>query len=797
MVRRLLPFLVLLAACGTTVDAPPRNDQPDAAASYFAAKRSGTDDALARLAAAREAMRRMPRYSTASDAFLERAKPRLLASAAVLQPWQQLGPGNIGGRTRVLVIDPTNPQVIYAGGVSGGIWKTVNAGQRWEPVGDDLANIAVNSLVMHPADPLTLYAGTGEGYFREEVRGTGLPLRGNGIFVTHDGGATWTPLTSTSGPDFHWVNDLVVSRKDPSRIYAATRTGVWRSTDAGLSWTRVHPSSEKGGCLELAYRTDQPGDWLFASCGTLAQATVYRAKNAESDAAWEAVLSTPNMGRTSLAVAPSNPSTVYALAASNEAGTFNQGLLAVYRSTASGDAGSWEPRVTNQSTDALSRVLLTNAYTAKVSSCGSAQNITMGWYCNTISVDPVNSERVWVGGVDLFRSDDGGARFGLASYWWGEGPTFVHADQHAIVFHPQYDGAGNRTVYFANDGGVFRTADALAPVATVAAGACDPNASGMSFEALNHNFGVTQFYHGAVWPDGRTFIGGTQDNGTIVGRVGEPDAWTTVVGGDGAYVAVDPTDPSYVYAQTQYGRVYRSTNGGQLFYPSSSGLSDQFLFITPMQIDLNDPKRLWIGGRRMWRSDARGTGWKWASTNLPGQVSAIAVAPGLSDRVLAGTNEGSIVRTDSATTASGTTTWSAVKPREGWVSSIGFDPVDPNLVYATYAGFGGSHVWRSTDGGTAWTPIDNGLPDLPVHSVAVDPTRRTRLYLGTDLGVFVSIDGGASWAVENTGFANAVTETVLVAQGATGPAVYAFTHGRGAWRAELTPRNGKRRGARH
>lgn len=800
MARRLLPLLLFLAACGTAIHAPLRNDDPEAAASYYAAKRAGTADVHASLATARDAMRQMPRYSTVTDGFAERRVHRLdsqgLASDAVFAPWHHLGPGNIGGRTRTLIVDPANPKVMYAGGVSGGIWKTETGGLRWKPIGDDLANIAVNSLVMHPTDPLTLYAGTGEGYFREEVRGTGLPLRGNGIFATHDGGATWTVLASTSGPDFHWVNDLVISRRDPSRLYAATRTGVWRSADGGTTWTRVHASSEKGGCLELAYRFDQPGDFLFASCGTLSQATVYRTKAAESDTAWEAVLPQPDMARTSLAIAPSNPSIVYALAASNQAGTFNQGLLAVYRSTANGDPGTWEPRVTNQSTDVLSTTLLTNAYTMKNAGCGSSQNVTMGWYCNTIAVDPVDPERVWVGGVDLFRSDDGGARFGLASYWWG-GPSFMHADQHAIVFHPQYDGVNNRTIYFANDGGIYRTGDALAAVATAPGSACQQNASSMRFEPLNHSFGVTQFYHGAVMPDGRSFIGGTQDNGTLIGNAGVPDGWKTVLGGDGAYVAVDPTDANYLYAQTQYGNVYRSTNGGTVFYPARSGLSDQFLFITPMQIDPNQPKRLWIGGRRMWRSDERGTGWKWASTTLPGQVSAIAVAPGLSDRVLAGTNEGSIARTDGATMASGTTAWSVVRPRDGWVSSIAFDPFDANVAYATYAGFGGNHVWRSADGGTSWTAIDNGLPDLPVHSIAVDPTRRTRLYLGTDLGVFVSLDGGATWAVENTGFANAVTEHVVVGQGSLGPAVYAFTHGRGAWRAELVVRTGRRRGARH
>jgi len=158
--------------------------------------------------------------------------------------------------------------------------------------------------------------------------------------------------------------------------------------------------------------------------------------------------------------------------------------------------------------------------------------------------------------------------------------------------------------------------------------------------------------------------------------------------------------------------------------------------------------------------------------------------------VLAGTTEGTIARTNDATT------WTTTRPRDGWVSSLTFDPVDANLVFATYAGFGGAHVWKSSDGGATWTSIDGNLPDMPVHAIAVDPTRRTRLFLGTDLGVFVSLDGGASWSVENTGFANAVTEAIFIGPGDLGPAVYAFTHGRGAWRAELTITGAKRRSVR-
>ena len=789
-------------------------DEPGEAAEYYASRREmeGDETPIRRYAAARERMAAMSRYATSDDKLVPARgdRGRGVASDAVISnkaigSWTFLGPGNVGGRTRVLLIDPKNPDVMYAAAVSGGIWKTVNGGARWDATGDLLANLAVNSLVMDPADSSTLYAGTGEGYFREEQRGTGLPLRGNGIFVTHDGGASWSDLPSTATSDFHWVNDLVVSTHDTRRIYAATRNGVWRSDDAGATWTNALTTNVKGGCLDLAWRGDTAGDYLFASCGTFERATVYRNEHAENDGTWTSVLSEANMGRTTLAIAPSDPAVIYALSASNEPGvTTYQGMLAVFRSEKNGDPASWTAVVRNTDADKLARLLLTNPAPATGSICtkdGVDNWTTMGWYCNTIAVDPADSNRVWAAGVDLFRSDDGGRSWGLGSAWWvkSDDPRFVHADQHAIVFDPRYNGTSNRKVFVANDGGVFRSDDARATVAKGPAAACNPN-TGMRWHNLNNNYGATQFYHGDAFPDGLRYLGGAQDNGTIIGDVRKGlNQWQRVAGGDGGYVAIDRVDPSIVYAESQNGRLFKSTDGALTFEPFPFP-NDSFIFITPFLLDPNAHQRIWIGGRSMWRSDAGDGKWAQAGPQFAGRVSAIAVAPGRSELVLAGTNSGEIMRTTEALTATATSNWKNTAPRGGFVSSLTFDPVDSNVAYATFAGFGGTHLWKSIDAGLTWSPLDGSgagaLPDIPVHSIAIDPTRRERLYLGTDLGIFTSSDGGNQWMVENSGFQAVVTETVFIGRGAYGPAVYAFTHGRGAWRAELTAPSRRRAAGR-
>jgi hypothetical protein len=488
---------------------------------------------------------------------------------------------------------------------------------------------------------------------------------------------------------------------------------------------------------------------------------------------------------------------IYAVAATIAGGTFLNGLHAVFRSTSSGNPNTWTAQARNTHPTKLNTVLLTNPLFAFASECGfgASQFFNQGWYDNVVAVDPVDPNRVWVGGIDLFRSDDGGMSWGMASHWWAESnnPRFSHADQHVIVFHPQYNGTTNKIMFVGNDGGLFRTDDALAAVATGPTAPCSTSNGNVRWRELNNNYGVTQFYHGVPFPNGETYFGGTQDNGTVVGtdRNGI-DGWNQILGGDGGYVAVDPGNTNILYAETQFGGIRKSINGGATFSAATSGINDDRLaFITPFIVDPSNSQRLWTGGEFLWRTTNRAANWVQASTRIttPGAVSAIAVAPTNPNNVLAGTSDGFILRTNIGLTSSATTQWPSVQPRTGFVSSVMFDPTNANIAYATYSTFGGVHVWRSTDAGATWRGIDGSgttrIPDIPVHWIVVDPANTSRLYVGTDLGVFVSTDGGTRWAVENTGFANVVTEALALATFRGITTLYAFTHGRGGWRVAL------------
>jgi hypothetical protein len=762
-------------------DEPAREDEPGKAQEFFARKRAPFGETAVpteRYAVARKQMARMRTYSTASSAFARRVgNTGISPSLPNIGTWSSLGPGNVGGRTRAILIDPTPPgNTYYAAGVAGGVWKSTNAGASWTAMGDAMANLAVSSLAMNPAAPAEILAGTGEGYYNLDA------ARGAGIFKTTNAGATWTQLAATNNANFYYVNDVVWS-PNTGYVYAATQTGIWRSTNGGTSWASILNTSIPspgllGGCLDLALRTDVATDWLIAACGTFTTSALYVTEDAHAAFPSFGTFFEAAMGRTSLAIAPSNQNIVYALAADN---TDTSVLYAVFRSA---DGGHNWAKTASQASAEVDTLLLTNPVYAEC----LGQELGQGWYDNVIAVDPADptGNTVWAGGIDLFRSTNGGVNWRPASSWWEGGlPYYLHSDQHAIVFHPT-----TGTMLIGNDGGIFQTTNRSAAPGQLPG--CQGVGSSIGFQPLNNGYGVTQFYYGAVFPNETSYFGGTQDNGTVRGNDGGPNAWTQLLGGDGGAVAVDPDHPNVVFAENYGLSIKKSTDGGAHFAAATSGISGDvgFAFIAPFVMDPTAPQRLWTGGYYAWRTDNQGASWTRASSVLSSGVTAIAVSPVDGNYVLMGTEHGVVHHTVTGLSTGPATAWTAGTVRSGYISSLAFDNTSPAVAYATISSFGGFHVWKSSTGGATWNQIDgtgvNKIPDIPVHSIVVDPINPLRLYVGTDLGVFVTIDGGLNWGKENTGFTNAVTESLVI----KGFNLYAFTHGRGAWRVPLLPGSG-------
>ncbi len=700
-------------------------------------------------------------------AMMRQAQSRVSAKGADLSrtAWAWLGPANIGGRVNTIAFLPSDASKVWVGTAGGGIWKSQNAGASWAVVDDFLANLSVTSLVINPATPTTMYAGTGEAY-------SGGQTRGAGVFKSTDGGVIWTQLASTTGTDWYFVRRLAIS-PDGATLLAATSmyysnvpAGIWRSTDGGTTWTQTFLLPNGNSMDDVKFH---PTDSSQAVAGSH-EGGIWR--TADGGVTWQGGTYT-GAGRIELAYAPSNPLIVYA----NVDKTKGQ----LWKSTDGG--ANW------------ASVNTTAQYLG-----------TQGWIHTAVWVDPTNANTVVVGGLDLWRSTNGGATLTKISRWQAgppSGSTSAHADQKVIVSPPGYNGTSNKLLYVGNDGGVFRTQDVLAVQEEA------------GWENLNTNLGVTQFYGFAV-NSANVVVGGTQDNGTLRFN-GDPMRWTPMFGGDGGYAAADPADPKYLYGEYTNLTIHRSGNGGDWQaediygeywkYDATNGWQKATTtspiadagkntanFIAPFILDPNNSNRMYGGGQSLWRTNnvknamgAGGPDWLAVKAATPGNnITAMAVAPGNADRVWVGHRGGEVFLTTNGTDAS--PTWNQMGggtlPARA-VTRIVVDPANANTVYVTFGGFSPDNIWRSPDNGGNWTSFTGTgvkLPEIPVYDLKINPTNANWFYAATELGVFTSEDGGANWAAMNDGPAN-VRVTELVLQSNT---LYAGTFGRGIYKAALT-----------
>ncbi len=652
---------------------------------------------------------------------LKKARQMPALFKAIEQNWQELGPFNIGGRTRAIVVHPQNPNVWWLGSVGGGIWKTEDAGEHWRPVTDDMPALAISTIDICREKPDILYAGTGEGVGNYDA------IVGNGIFKTIDGGEHWVQLPSTAGKyNFRFVNRLVVDPQHPDTVVAATNTGILRTFDGGTNWLLL----KHGKSLQVVANPKNFSS-LFAMFGSDG---IY--KSTDLGLHWNRVArEITNNGRIELAVSPSDTNFVYATAANTKGGV--QGF---YQSEDGGK--TWK-------------------------NLGSSTNWlgSQGWYDNTLVVHPFDPHIVFVGGLDLYRlhiQGNGMNAVQLTSWWGGNGLPYVHADHHFLVTIANKD--SSFALLDANDGGIFYSPD-----------------SGISWQSKDNGYNVTQYYDGDRHPFLRQYIGGAQDNGTSLSPV-DPDkqsAWQEVVGGDGFDCAWDKFDPFNVYATLYDSRVYKSTDGGYHFSPANNGLPQSDIFHTPLIMDPFNPQKLFTISEKdkIYITYNGGQNWQGYHVDLNGgRWVRIAVSQADSSVVwIAAASSYINVSTDG-----GKTFEKVTKPDNApnaYVTGIATNPQDSATALVMFGVYGYGKIFRTHDLGRTWEDITNNLPEIPVHCALYLPYDTTQIWLGTDIGLFTSQDNGQSWQ-----FAQGTLPAVSIRRlKIVNKEIIAVTHGRGIW----------------
>lgn len=706
----------------------------------------------------------------------------------IISGWNEK-PSNMGGRTRAIMFDPGDPthKKVWAAGVTGGLWYTNDISMPdslWHPVNNFWDNLSVCALASDPNNNQIMYAGTGEAQtaiiiYRESSG------RGAGILRTTNGGQSWDILPSTA--NFAYVTDIKVrSENGTSVIYAGVSSGkykginqqslpsdgLYRSLDGGQSWTQVLPNipgtADPYSPSDIELTADgrifvgtgpninlQGGAViLYSDSGTSGSWTVYDYYNTLISSSSQF----PLPGRVMLGAAPSNANYIYALISHgyNNGFNFYEGGY-ILRSTNKG--ASWSVR--NMPPDYSNR-----------------NWANLAWHAFTIGVDQNDPSTLFVGGLDLHRSTNGGQSWNRYSDWalmyYGGGPDYVHADQHAVVYKP----GSSSEILFGCDGGVFRSTNG--------------NASIPTFSERSHGMNTLQFYTGSIYPIAGSSIvmGGLQDNGTLMTDGTALTIGNMVSGGDGAYCFFDEDEPNIFLTSSQYSNYtvfvdsqYAnsiSANTGVFINPSAYDYKDNFLY-------MNMGSFFGSNLNKLIRSE--GIPWFPTADEIPILAGANSYFSHLTysrhsaigiPTLFVGTAAGRVFRITNAQSFLPTVT-DITGPSfpTAAVSCIAVGASNDTLM-VTFSNYGINSVWQTTDGGLSWESREGNLPDMPIRWAVYHPDNNMQALLATETGVWSTSNLNQTnpwWIPLNTGMANVRVDMLRIRH--SDNTVLASTHGRG------------------
>ena len=697
--------------------------------------------------------------------------------------WESV-PSNMGGRTRAIMFDPNDPSnnKVWAAGVTGGLWYNddiSNIDSRWVAVNDFWDNLSVSQIIYDPLDTETFYVATGEANtalitYRESSS------RGIGIWKSNDAGLTWSLLPSTA--DFQYVTDMAAKQvNNEVEIYAsvvsgtyqgqdhesAPSDGLFKSLNGGQTWTQVLPNIPS---TDIPY---SPSDIEITASGNIIVGTM---KNLDGDGGAVILSSTTGdsdswsisnqyqlliesnsnyniPGRIIFSSCASNPSIVYGVVGSGFLNNMGFNLSYGNYIIKSYDGGlSWE--------------------TVNLPTSSGGDWASLAWHALEIEVSPVNPDIVFIGGLELYRSDDGGISWSNLSDWdlmyYGGGDRYVHADIHKVAFQP-----GNpNTIAVTSDGGVFYSENSLS--------------SNPVFIERNQGYNTLQFYTCDILDDNQNtyMVGGLQDNGTLFYDGGDLDINDMISGGDGAFCFFDDNDPLLI-TSTYYNAwyffnldnnsvEYGNGNSGVFINPSDYDSDNNILYANKVRFNGSQANRI-IKLTNI-ESDPNISTINLGTTS-PVYFSNLKLSPFNSNTLFLGTQSGRLYKSININGQPSSLNIGDDDFPTANISSIDIGSSENELL-VTFSNYGVSSIWYTQDGGSNWEEKESTLPDMPVRWGLLHPDDSNYALIATEIGVWETsnlLDQNVNWLPSSSGLANVRVDMLSM----SGDKVLAATHGRG------------------
>jgi photosystem II stability/assembly factor-like uncharacterized protein len=656
--------------------------------------------------------------------------------------WNYIGPENTpllintsnksgNGRLNCIAFHPEDDSLIYVGAPSGGLWISSDKGATWNTTTDKLSSIGISDIAVVKNDTVTeIYIATGDG--------DGGDTYAIGILKSLDGGINWdTTALSLEAANNIYFRRIIADPANARTMLTTSSDGIFKTTDAWASYTKVASGNFKD--IEL-----KPGNGSYVYATTFepsGNARIFRSTDGGNTffPLSSGLNISGRVNRIELAVSPANPEIIYALCSS----ALNSGFYALYRSTNSGN--SWSLMYGDDRKNLLG-----------ISPTGNSAG-GLGYYAIAMAVSPTNANIIMVGGINLWRSTNGGTEWTLSSAFYHD-PTYeyVHADQHFITYSPH-----NGHLYAANDGGIYFSIN-----------------NGYNWADLSNNLEILQTYRlGSSLDTVNNLITGNQDNGTLIKT---NDVWKQVLLGDGMSCHIDRELNNIIYASAFNGELFRSVDTGNTFLEISPEDNLSGAWITPFEQHPYKNKLIYAAYKDVYFSADRGDTWSKISDNLSEQNLTSLVISKSNDNYIYAASKSNIYKTADAGNSWETLPTDFTES----ITSVCVAYNDPNKLWVSMSGYTDSvKVIYSHDGGNTWQNFSEGLPNIPVNEIIMRDRSNYELYAATDVGVFYRSPDTSLWINASLTLPNVIVNNLEINEPLN--KLLVATYGRGIWEATL------------